>query len=132
MDLTNLPKVDFLHNSNELLNLIKNNPELPIYFVTNDEDCIGDNVNTIMTFCTSYVTEMFTAIPPWSNDYYDYAKFYDDRIEFEEDLENYLIDENIDNCEELSDDDFDKLVKSYLATLEPYWQKVICIRIYNN
>ncbi len=128
MNFDNLCKLEYIHSSECLRKLIIDNPGLPIYFVANDEGCLGDGVDTILGNVDCYKTKVFTAHTPWESNCDDYEKFYDDRIEFSEDLEDYLMDNNIDNCSEMSDEDFSKYVDEQIKSLDKYWEEVICIR----
>ena len=56
-------------------------------------------------------------------------KVYVDRDEFEEDLADILGDRlnDIGDYDEITDEEFDTIVKTELAKYEPYWRKVIQI-----
>ena len=107
-------------NSDELKQLIAENPDLPIVFLVG-QDAPSDEYGYV--YCSDIrfnLTEVLDCKLP-----FDHTYVYDDRISFEEDLANYLSYQP--ECENLFDLDFDNYVGEKLKEYEPYWKKVIAI-----
>ena len=104
--------------TDELKKLIAENPDYPIVVLAGTSASDGDHS---WTFCASIsfsVTEILNC------DFLDY----DDTVFSDRDrLEEYITDIAADEHPDLSDDDFNALIKEKLQKLEPYWEKVIAI-----
>lgn len=115
--------VGVVHDTIELRKIIADNPDLPIAVMVG-ENAVSDEYN--YTYCTDlrcYVGEVLDCTLPFGE-----GHLYEDRIEFQEDLENYLCDITVDDY---GSNEFDQLVQARLAEYEPYWKKVIIVRVDN-
>lgn len=104
--------------SDELKNLILENPDLPIVILAGEEANGGDYY---WMFCSDI---SFSIEEVLDCDFYDYNDaVFCDRDRLEEYIEDMLYDEYCDK----SDDEYDEAIKNKLTELEPYWTKVIAI-----
>ena len=104
-------------NSDELKNLILENPDLPIVVLAGEEATSGD-------YCWTYCSDISFAIDEILDcDFYDYDDtVFTDRDRLEEYIEDVFYDEYSDN-----DEKYEEAIKNKIAELEPYWKKVIAI-----
>lgn len=112
----------FTKQTDELKQLISEHPDYPIVVLCNYEVC-GDD-----SYCWWYAPEIRFSIGEildCEQDIND-EKVYVDRDEFEEDLADILGDSG--DYDEVTDEEFDAVVKTELLKYEPYWKKVIQIR----
>lgn len=104
--------------SDELKQLILDNPDLPIAVLAGEEASSG---YWGWTYCSSIsfgISEILDC------EFYDYDDtVFTDRDRLEERIEDMLYDEY---CEK-SDEEYEEAIKSKMAELEPYWKKVIAI-----
>lgn len=110
----------FVKQTDELKKLIAEHPDYPIVVIVAYEVC-GDD-----SYGWRYAPELRFSIGEildCEQDVND-ARIYVDRDEFEEDLRDYLC----DDYENLSDEEFDKVVQNKMKEYEPYWKNVIQIR----
>lgn len=111
----------FTKQTDELKQLINEHPDYPIVVLCNNEVC-GDD-----SYCWWYAPDLRFSIGEMldcEQDIYD-ERVYADRDDFEEDLTNRLADSG--DYDEITDEEFDTIVKAELAKYEPYWKKVIRI-----
>lgn len=118
---------EFVHDAKPLRDAIAANPNLPIVIVANDESCIGDGVNTYQNDMSVSVTEILTCTTPFDIDRDEFYQVFDDRVEFEEALYNYLADIH----EDYTDEQLSDLLADDLKEYEPYWKKVIYVQVSN-
>lgn len=115
-----------IHDLPELRKLILENPDLPITIMAgesaNDGDCGCEYCHNV----NCRIEEILEGTLPFDNDGY----VFDDRIEFEERLANYLA-KTLEG-KKCSDEEFEAVLKSELAKYEPCWTKVIAIRADND
>ena len=119
-------KFDIVKDSTELRKMIAENPDLPIVVMAS-RDAVCDEWH--WTYCSAVhceVGEILDCECPWKE-----AMVYSDHIEFEEDLTEYLSDENEDIDHRLTDDEFEKLLEHHKEKYAPYWHKAIIIRADN-
>lgn len=118
---------EFVHDAKPLRDAIAANPDLPIVIVASDESCIGDGVNTYQNDMSVSVTEILTCKTPFDIDRDEFYQVFDDRVEFEEALYNYLADIH----EDYTDEQLGDLLADDLKEYEPYWKKVIYVQVSN-
>lgn len=113
-----------LHDTTELRKLIAENPDLPIVVCVGEEAYSGEWGYEYCANVFCELDEILDCKIPFGNGIVP-----TDKDDFEECLAEYLycIPEN----KELSDEDFDKLVKAELAKYEPFWKKAIVIHADN-
>ena len=112
----------FLKQTDELKELIAKYPDYPIVVIV-DSEVVAD-----YDYGWWYAPEIrfgIGEILDCEQDVDD-EKTYIDRDELEEDIEEILSCDN--RYENLSDEDFNKIVEKELNKYEPYWKKVIQIR----
>lgn len=104
--------------SNELKNLILENPDLPIVVLAGEEASSG---YWGWTYCSSISFNLDEIL---DCDFYDYDDtVFTDRGRLEEHIEDMLYDE----YSKKSDEEYEVAIKNKLTELEPYWTKVIAI-----
>lgn len=111
----------FTKQTDELKELIAKYPNYPIVVLVNSEVVADDY------YGWWYAPEMrfnIGEILDCEQDIND-EKVYTDRDEFEEDLADILSDN--EDYAEITDEEFDAIVKTELLKYEPYWRKVIQI-----
>ncbi len=111
----------FLKQTDELKELIKKYPDYPIVVLVGNEVAADDD------YRWWYAPELefkIAEILDCEQDV-DEMKVYADRDEFEEDLNNLL--SLMEEYENLSDEEFEKIVKAELQKYEKYWKPVIAI-----
>lgn len=107
-------------SSDELKQLIAENPDLPIVVLVG-QDAVSDDFG--YTYCSDIhfsIEEILDCTLPFGDDY-----VYNDRDDFENALSDYLAD--CEEYEKLSDEEFEVLLNKELSKYEPYWKKVIAI-----
>lgn len=114
--------LEIVHDAAELRKLIAENPDLPIVVCVGEEAYSGEWGYEYCTNVFCKLDEILDCEIPFGNGIVP-----TDKDEFEEQLADYLYCEN----KELSDEDFDNLVKTELAKYEPFWKKAIAIRVNN-
>ena len=112
----------FIKQTDELKALIEEHPDYPIVVMCSNEVCADDDFLFWYAPCLSFCIGEILDCEQDIND----ERIYVDRDEFEEDLQNRLADD--ERYENLSDTEFDNIVKAELAKYESYWKKVICIK----
>lgn len=114
-------EISLIKDTSELKKLIIENPDLPLVVLCNYELCADDSYSwwyaPSVKFEIGYILNCEAEINP--------DHIYTDESELEDDLVNYLEDE--EQYKNLSDTEFDKVVKEKLKEYEPYWKKVIAI-----
>lgn len=108
-------------SSDELKQLIADNPDLPIVILVG-QYAVSDDYG--YTYCSDIhfsIEEILDCTLPFGDDY-----VYNDRNDFEYALSDYLAD--CEEYENLSDEEFQTLLTKELGKYEPYWKKVIAIK----
>lgn len=112
----------FIKQTDELKALIAEHPDYPIVVMCSDAVCADNDFSwwyaPCLSFCIGEILDCEQDI--------NAGIIYVDRDEFEEDLQDRFADD--ERYENLSDAEFDNIVKAELAKYEPYWKKVIVIR----
>lgn len=113
-------KIDICKNTDELRELILQRPELPIVVLT-DYEVVADGYGWWYGYDISFCIKRLLDI----NKYGDNIT-----IDDPDDLEAYLHDElaDMEEYKDLSDDEFDELLKAKLKEYEPLWTECIVIR----
>ena len=109
----------FTKQTEELKQLINEHPDYPIIVLCNSEVCIDDGYHWWYAPEIRFSIGEILDCEQYVND----ERVYEDRSDFEEDLTNNLAD--CGDYDDLTDEEFDNLVKTELAKYEPYWKKVI-------
>nr|DAG25578.1 MAG TPA: hypothetical protein [Caudoviricetes sp.] len=107
-------------SSDELKQLIAENPDLPIVVLVGGEAASDDWGYTYCADVHFSIEEILDCTLPFGDDY-----VYNDRDDFEDALSDYLAD--CEEYENLSDEEFQTLLDKELSKYEPYWKKVIAI-----
>lgn len=110
-----------IHDLPELRTLILENPDLPIAVLAGEYANSGDCGYEYCHNVNCRIEEILEGTLPFDNGGY----VFDDRIEFEERLADYL--SKTPEGKKCSDEEFEALLKRELATYEPCWIKVIAI-----
>ena len=118
-------KFDIVKDSAELRKMIAENPNLPIVVMSSYEACTDEYYWTYCSDVRCEVGEVLDCECPWKE-----GRVYSDRIEFEEDLVDYLSD-TIENANKMSDEEFNNLVATQKDVYEEYWHKAIIIKADN-
>lgn len=116
-------KTNIVKDSNELRTAIAENPELPIVVMVGRDAASDEYGYTYCEVVKAEVGEILNCHTPWSEE------IYNDRIEFEEDMVDYLCEE--DKYKKMSDEEFEKALEKKKAKHEPYWIKAIIVRADN-
>lgn len=109
-----------LHTADELRQLIRNNPTLPLLVFAGEEANSGDYSYMSCSYIKAYKGE-FLDRAQTVND----CMCYTDRDEFEETVANSLVDGDY------TDEEFDALVKKTVAEYDPYWKPCIILNVDN-
>ena len=104
-----------LHRDDELRQLIRDNPDLPVVF-----SCDTNSEYDVYIASSVYVQVMDVLDVPGPND----KKWYYDRYEMAEDIRDYLEGEEIEG---LTDDEIDALVEKETAKYDKHWVKAIVV-----
>lgn len=115
-------KYDIVKDSTELRKAIAENPNLPIVVLVG-QDAASDEFG--YTYCRDVrccIDDILDCQCEWQD---DVDIVYNSRDEFEDDLRNYLGEQ--EEYENLSDEDFDKIVEQEKLKYKSYWHKAIVI-----
>ena len=112
-----------LHSTDELRQLIIDNPGIPILIFAG-EDC---NCGNYSYMSCSYVNASLGEFLDCNQTVND-ERCYCDRDEFEEALADSLYSEEY---ADMPDDEWDKLVAEKVAEYDPYWKKCIIVYVDN-
>ena len=111
--------IDISKSTEELKKLILENPDLPIVVMSSYE-AMSDE--WYWTYCSNI---SFRIKEYMSYDVFDDGCVPTDRDDFEEQLRYKLGD--LPECENMSDEEFDKYLDQKYKEYEPYWKKAIFI-----
>lgn len=100
-----------LHTADELRQLIRNNPTLPLLVFAGEEANSGDYSYMSCSYIKAYKGEFLMC--------------YTGRDEFEEAVADSLADGDY------TDEEFDALVKKAIAEYDPYWKPCIILNVDN-
>ena len=109
-----------LHSADELRQLIRENPALPLLVFAGEEANSGDYPYMSCSYIKAYKGE-FLDCTQTVND----CMCYTDRDEFEEAVADSLADGDY------TDEEFDALVKKTVAEYDPYWKPCIILNVDN-
>lgn len=115
-----MSEIGIIHDTTELRKLIAENPDLPIAIMVGQEAASEDYSYTYCTDVRCHVGEILDHELPFGE-----GHIFEDRIEFEEQVAEYLSDD-IDN-EHLTDEEFDLLVETTKGEYNEYWKKAIIV-----
>lgn len=118
----NIKKTDLSKQTDELKQLILDNPDLPIVVLTETEVVADDSYGY---WYGSNIKFNITEIIEYQGLYDNYFHVYEDREELEEKIANDLADD--ERYCDLSDEQFDAMLKIKMKEYEPMWTKVIAI-----
>ena len=108
-----------IHDASELRKLIAENPDLPIVILAGEEANSGDPYWMYCSSVSAGLDEVLDIHTP-----YDGETVFTDKDEFEEAVSDAMWNKE---SSELSDSEFDAMVKAEVAKYEPYWRKVIAV-----
>ncbi len=114
-----------LHSADELRQLIRENPTLPLLVLAGEEANIGDYSYMCCSYIKAYKGE-FLDCAQTVND----CMCYTDRDEFEEAVADSLADVDYTDVD-YTDEEFDALVKKTVAEYDPYWKPCIILNVDN-
>lgn len=115
-------KFNIVKDSAELRKMIAENPELPIVIMASHEAVTDEFYWTYCSAVHCEVGEVLDCECPWKE-----GIVYSDRIEFEEDLADYLSDISA----KISDKEFEHLLNAQKEAYNEYWHKAIIIKADN-
>ena len=115
-------KFDIVKDSTELRKMIAENPDLPIVVMASYEAVTDEFYWTYCSAVHCEVGEVLDCEIPWKE-----GVVYSDRIEFEEDLSDYLS----DIAAKMSDKEFKHLLNVQKEAYNEYWHKAIIIKADN-
>lgn len=116
---TNAHLINISKSTEELRRLILENPDLPIVVMSSYE-AMSDE------WCWTYCSNISFHIKEYmSYNVFDDGYLITDRDDFEEQLRYKL--EDLPECENMSDEEFDKYLDQKYKEYEPYWKKAIFI-----
>lgn len=116
-------KIDICAKTDKLRELILQRPELPIVVLTDYEVVVDDSYSCWYGQDVTFSIEKLIQI---QRRYDDYWTTVNDESDLKDYLENELAD--MDDYKDLSDSEFDELVKAKLKEYEPLWSECIVIR----
>lgn len=119
-----MQKLNIVKDSTELRKIIAENPELPIVVMVGREAALDEYGYTYCEVVIAEVDEILDCYTPWKKE-----TVYNDRTDFEEDLADYLCEE--DKYKKMSDEEFEKVLEEEKAKYEPYWKKAIIVKADN-
>lgn len=116
-------KIDICAKTDELRELILQRPELPIVVLTDYEVVADDSYTYWYGQDITFSIDRLICIKRRYDDYWT-------TVNDESDLEDYLANElaDMDEYKDLSDSEFDELVKAKVKEYEPLWTECIVIR----
>lgn len=109
-----------LHSADELRQLIRENPTLPLIVFAGEEANSGDYSYMSCSYIKAYKGEYLDCTQAVND-----CMCFTDRDEFEEAIADSLSDTN---C---TDEEFDALVKKKMAEYDPYWKPCIILYVDN-
>ena len=112
---------DIVKDSTELRKLIVENPELPIVVLASYEECTDEYYWTYCSEVRCEIGEVLDCECPWAE-----GRVYNDHIEFEEALADYLSD-TVDGADKMTDSEFEHLLNGQKELYSPHWHKAIIV-----
>ena len=112
--------IGLIHDASELRKLIAENPDLPIVVLAGEKANNGDSYWMYCSFVNAIIEEILYIYDPYDGE----DAVFNDKDEFEEAVSDALYDKE---TSDLSDSEFDAMVKAEVAKYEPYWRKVIAV-----
>lgn len=109
--------------NDDIRKLIIDNPDLPLVFIASDTAYCEDYSSMFFTDVSAYIGEMLDCQQE-INDLITYT----DREDFEEAVYEHL---DLDPDFEGTEDEFDAELKRIIEEYEPYWRKVILVKVSN-
>ena len=109
-----------LHSADELRQLIRQNPTLPLIVFAGENANSGDYSYMSCSYIKAYTGEYLDCAQTVND-----CMCFTDRDEFEEAIADSLGDTN---C---TDEEFDALVKKKMAEYDPYWESCIILYVDN-
>ena len=115
-----LDSLNILKKTDELKKLIEEHPDYPIMVLCDPEVCADDYRHYVAPDMWFSVGEVLDCEQPVNEEL-----VYTDRIEFEEDLSEYIA---LQYDDDVPDKELDKILEAELKKYESYWKNVIFIR----
>lgn len=113
--------LELTKNSQELRNLILDNPELPIVVVAGDGANDGDYSWMYCSSVSVGIEELLDCEVPYQEEVES------DRDNFDERMEEWYWDKYISEFDTVEEDDFKTALAEEKAKYEPFWKKAIFI-----
>lgn len=125
--------IDVLHTTDDLRKLINQYPDYPIAVLAGRDANIDDYWGWMFCSSVTYsVGEILDCHHPIENPYWETERVYTDREEFEEDYAEWLAERLTDReHEELSGEEFEKLVEERVKQFDKFWKPCILIYVDN-
>ena len=120
-----------LYKTDYLKKLILENPELPLLVFAGSEACPEDWCSCACSDVRAEIGEFLDAETDFMSYYDDAGMCYEDRIQFEEDLADWLEDNERENHPGMTEDEWDAEVERRIREFDPYWKKCIILRVDN-
>lgn len=114
-----------LNSTEELKQMILDNPELPLLMLAGDCANSGDYPYMVCMSVTSYVGEVLDCCQTVND-----TRIYTDRDDFKEDLANSLA-AGCYPAFDGTDDEWEKLVEKKLCEYDSFWKPCIIVRVDN-
>lgn len=111
-----------MHSADELKRLITENPDLPILVFAGDNANNGDYAYMSCSYVSATKGEFLDC-----EQQIDECKCYTDRDDFEEDVFDVLV--NDEQCVDLSDEEFNSVVKQKIVEYDEFWKSCIILRV---
>lgn len=118
-------KFDIVKDSTELRKAIAENPELPIVVMASYEAVTDEYYWTYCSAVHCEVGEVLDCECPWKE-----GIVYSDRIEFEEDLADYLS-ETVEGTNKMTDEEFKHFLEVQKSVYDEHWHKAIIVKADN-
>lgn len=111
-----------LHSADELKQLIVENPDLPILVFAGEYANNGDYPYMSCSYVSAEKGEFLDC-----EQQIDECRCYTDRDDFEDDV--YTVLEEEDRYDDLSDEEFDSVVKQKVAEYDEFWKPCIILKV---
>ena len=126
-----IEETGLLYKTDLLKKLILENPELPLLVFAGSEACPEDWSSCACSDVRAEIGEFLDVETEFMSYYADNGMCYNDRIQFEEDLADWLEDNERENHPGMTEDEWDAEVEIRIREFDPYWKKCIILHVNN-